>query len=117
MIESDKPWIKPWTTSQEWGDCRRCETIGVRIAFHVCPPAYRVFDPACCEEFDAVEVRAHDAESAALKYAERHDPDRHEYSILRDGLTVLVVSPTGERQRFELTGESVPSYSAEAVNE
>lgn len=107
--------IVPWITNPAYGDCRRCEAFAVKVDSHRCPPTYRVFAPDFSEEENAVEVPAHSAEDAAVRYADRYDSDHHEMGILRDGLTVTVIAPTGARARFNLTGESVPSYSAEEV--
>ncbi len=73
-----------------------------------------MFDEDHAEEEDASQVFALDAEAAALAYADRFDSDRHEMGILRHGITVTVIGGE-ERVRFNLTGESVPSYSAEAL--
>lgn len=107
--------IVPWITNPDYGDCRRCEAFAVKVASHRCPPTYRVFDPDFSEEANAVEVPARSAEDAAVRYADRYDSDHHEMGILRHGVTVTVIGPDGGRTRFNLTGESVPSYSAEEV--
>lgn len=109
--------VVPWKTDSKFGDCHRCGAFAITVAVHKCPPTHRVFVPDYSEEADAVEVPAFDAEAVALKYADRYDSDRHEMGILHDGLTVVVIGPDDTRTRFRLTGETVPSYEAEEVDD
>jgi hypothetical protein len=109
--------IKPWYYNPKYGDCNRCGAFLVTLATHQCTPTWRVFDADYCEEEDAKEVCARDAKDAAIKYADRFDSDHHEYGILQHGITVTVIGPDGARTRFNLTGESVPSYWAEEVTD
>lgn len=69
---------------------------------------------------DGEEVRAFDAELAAIKWAERDDAHSADYLIVagRWEPTVLVQAVDGGPiQRFTLTGESVPLYRARKVEE
>lgn len=116
MIEVPS-YIRPSARDPKYGDCDRCGAICITVAVHQCPPAFRVFDPEQTTEDRAVEVRAFNAEDAALKYADREDSDRHEMGILTHGVIVTVIANDGTRSRFRLTGESVPSYDAEALDD
>lgn len=108
--------IKPWTSNPKWGDCHRCGAFMVTVAVHECPPAYTVRTIWRGQpEDDGVEVRAHSGEDAAIRYADRHDSDRHEMGIVRDGLEVEVTAPDGTTARFKIEGEMVPSYTAEEI--
>lgn len=69
------------------------------------------------ERDDACEIEAHDAESAAEKWAEEDDADSAEYMIFRgsEKPTVCVAEGDGPEQRFIVRGESLPCYYATAV--
>jgi hypothetical protein len=91
-----------------------CKTCGNFKMFdsHLCPPAFK-----CLPEGETYEetIYARDAETAAEKYAEQFDSE-YDYSILRGtAMRMQVTSPDGEVSYFEVTGESVPEYSASGI--
>lgn len=66
-------------------------------------------------EDDAQTFCAFDAEGAAKKWAEHEDWTSEEYSIVSGHSTPVVCVrdiATGELTRWEVSGESVPSYRA-----
>jgi hypothetical protein len=62
---------------------------------------------------------AFDAEEAAEQWAEQDDWSSAEYSIVGQRSTpiVHVQGPSGDVQRFRVSGEAVPSYSAEHLED
>ena len=65
-----------------------------------------------------ITVRARNAEEAAEKFGEHHDFNGAEYDICngRETLMALVRAAGSEAiERWEVSGEMVPSYSAEKV--
>ena len=83
---------------------------------HACPPAFLVW----CRDNHGVEeegdrIHAYDHSAAAEKWAECDDHDSADYSIVRGSpATVRVRATTGDagEKWFEVSGESLPSYSA-----
>jgi len=72
------------------------------------------------DEEDAREVLARDAEEAAEDYAEESDSDSADYTVLKGSpLTVCVraAHDGAPVERFVVTGEAVPEYTARAVAE
>lgn len=66
-------------------------------------------------EEDAHEVEAYDAEQAAEDYAEWSDINSADYTILRgSGATICVRGrePGAPVERYVVTGETVPEYTA-----
>jgi len=96
-----------------------CKTCGSWMMFpnsHRCPPKFDVIDADGGYGKDpwqwAKAIFAHDAETAAEKYADQSDCEG-DYSIIRGNeATILVRDEAGEITRWTVTGESVPSYSA-----
>lgn len=108
--------IEPWSSNPEWATCRRCGSVMVKTNTHECPPPYVVRTIWRGQpEDDGVEIRAHDSEAAAIRYADLHDSDRHEMGIVQDGLEVEVTAPDGTTARFQIEGQMVPSYTADEV--
>lgn len=67
------------------------------------------------EKGDGMLIRAHSAESAAVKWAERDDAESADYLIVRgNDATVLVAEDRdgAPEQRFTVSGESCPVYRA-----
>lgn len=65
------------------------------------------------EEGGWTSLYATDAEDAAEKYAERHDSDSAEYTIVRNGeAEVWVRDEDNNVTKWDITAESVPTYSA-----
>lgn len=60
-----------------------------------------------------------DHEEAALAWAQREDWSSAEYRIVSGKATptVCVQSETGEVQRFQVSGEAVPHYSAKQLRQ
>lgn len=94
--------------------CATCKRwVGV-YDLHECPPEWLIWCPETGDEEDAKPVRAHDAESAAVEFAERWDA-RSDYVILGGSETVFHVKGRGEVYRFAVAGESVPQYTARMI--
>lgn len=103
--------------------CPTCEEW-VFSKYHKCSPVWLVAivegeeQPA---DDDYCEVRASDAEEAAEKGAEEGDCNSAEYSILKhyDGDYVAWVKAADDAKpkRFKVTGEAVPQYYAEEIEE
>ena len=104
------------------GNYRKC-SIGHKfgwVSTHVCPPAYLVWCPEHDElEVDAKPIRANDAEEAVTEWADQYDVRTAEYPIVggRDEPTVHARAPDGTVTRWQVTGESVPHYSARELEE
>lgn len=97
-------------------DTRQCSTCDGWIygdAYHCCPPKWLVWSADSGED-DAREIYATDESDAAEKWAEREDLNSAEYSIVRGNSVTVCVRGTvaGAVTRFDVSGESVPSYSA-----
>ncbi len=91
--------------------------------FHKCKPVWLVAlvegeeQPA---DDDYCELRAIDAEEAAAKGVEEDDSNSAEYSVLKDhGDYVAWVKAVADAKpkRFKVTGEAVPQYHAEEIEE
>jgi hypothetical protein len=67
-------------------------------------------------EEDAREVEALDAETAAEDFAE-WDDSQGDYTIVRGSDATLHVRPRdgGDVERFQVSGEAVPQYSARVL--
>ena len=94
--------------------CDRCNGWSVNLTHHRCPPTWT------CEPADSFnygegyqqKVIAHDAELAAEKFAENWDSEG-DYDILRGReFGVKVTAADGAETFWEVTGESVPNYTA-----
>lgn len=55
------------------------------------------------------------AENAALDYAQWSDEDGSEYHIAKGNHILVEVSNSGQKTRFNISGEFMASYSAEEV--
>jgi hypothetical protein len=73
------------------------------------------------QDDDYSKIRASDEEEAAKKAAEEDDSNSAEYSILKhyDGMYVAWVKAAADAKpkRFKVTGEAVPQYYAEEIEE
>lgn len=85
---------------------------------HTCPPLWEVREVTADSNEDWHNIRAWEASGAAEKYAD--DYDCHgDYTIIR-GTSIKVdvrAFASDKIERFEVTGESVPSYTAERILE
>ena len=105
----------------------RCPTCAEWIfsKFHKCDPLWLVAIVEGEEQprdDDYSEVRAPDEEEAAEKSAEEEDDSNSaEYSIMQhyDGKYVAWVKAAADAKpkRFKVTGEAVPQYHAEEIEE
>lgn len=89
------------------------------VGNHRCKPTFLVWceEQGECED-DARTIYAHDAESAAQKWADQEDHESAEYSIVAQKWepTVTVQDQRdNELKWFIVSGEAVPSYSATEV--
>lgn len=77
---------------------------------------YRVFDPECGSEEDALNYHAYDHETAAIKWAECED-HRRDYPVSgsSDGCTVVVIDADGIRKRVLLTSQPSIQYYAKEL--
>ncbi len=69
---------------------------------------------------DYSEVRTSDTEEAAEKAAEEDDSDSAEYSVLQghgDYVAWVKAAADAKPKRFKVTGEAVPEYHAEEIEE
>lgn len=103
----------------------RCSTCNewVFSKYHKCDPVWLVAivegeeQPA---DDDYCEIRASDEEEAAEKGAEEDDSNSGEYSVLEGyGKYVAWVKAAvdAKPKRFKVTGEAVPQYHAEEIEE
>jgi hypothetical protein len=102
-----------------------CETCGKWdfSKYHRCDPIWLVAivegeeQPA---DGDYIRIRAADAQEAAEKGAEEDDCNSAEYNVLRgngDYVAWVKTVVDAEPKRFKVTGEAVPQYYAEEVEE
>lgn len=103
-----------------------CSTCGewVFSKYHKCQPIWLVAiveGEELPKDDDYCEVRASDAEEAAEKAAEEDDSNSGEYSILKHYDTQYVAwvkaAADAKPKRFKVTGEAVPQYHAEEIEE
>lgn len=97
------------------GDCKSYHFDG-----EACYPLWIVWSPEEGPEEDvAVEVRSIAAQTAAARWAEESDGEG-DYAIMSGKPTVVHVrQKAGDDQRtyrFNVTGESVPEYTADEIN-
>lgn len=102
-----------------------CKVCGHFMMFpdsHRCPPMWECWseDYGETRERSAQKVRASDAEEAAEKYAEQSD-EGGDYTIIKGSPVDVCVVPLGapagtKPSRFHVEGESVPEYTASAVD-
>lgn len=101
-----------------------CSTCGewVYSKYHKCEPVWLVAIVEGEEQprdDDYSEVRAADEEEAAEKAAEEND-NSAEYSVLKgngDYVAWVKAAADAKPRRFKVTGESVPQYHAEEIEE
>ena len=93
--------------------CKDCEDYMLYPSSHVCPPMF--LSELIDGYSEAHPTRAHNAQAAAEKFCELHDAGG-DYDIISTGeAEVRVTDPrTGEVTLWDITAESVPSYSANA---
>ena len=103
----------------------RCPTCGewVFSKYHKCDPVWFVVivegeeQPA---DDDYREVRAVDEEEAAEKGAEEDDCNSADYEIMKgygDYVAWVKAAADAKPKRFKVTGEAVPQYHAEEIEE
>ena len=79
---------------------------------HVCPPTWRVQREE--DRDDDWEIYAHNAQSAATKWADQWDQDEHQ--IVAGGEEkVVVIAQDGGETIFNVTGEAIPQYYAREI--
>lgn len=96
--------------------CVRCEAHHGRV----CLPAWIVRAADDDSAFDPKPIHASDAGEAAEKWAERDD-SYGDYSIVGGNEIEVLVRPYDEPDakplRFRVTGESVPTYTADEIED
>ena len=82
--------------------------------YHICKPIFRVISEG--EGLtDAREVRARNAEDAATLWVRNYDAG-HDYHVANGGyIEIVVISPDGVVETYEVQGEIVPSYSVSSM--
>lgn len=105
------------STSDYW--CKTCGGYLSTYPKHVCPPKFECrFDEKDKTDRDWCEVYAIDAESAAEKFADKHDCE-NEYRILeladRCEEVIEVKDATGAITLWNIRAESIPHYYAEKI--
>lgn len=102
--------------------CPKCAEW-VFSKYHKCKPVWLVAivegeeQPA---DDDYCEVRASDEAEAAEKGAEEDDSNSAEYSVLKghgDYAAWVKAAADAKPKRFKVTGEAVPQYHAEEIEE
>jgi hypothetical protein len=88
---------------------------GERIKHH-CPPEHRCWHKDNGDEEGARSEYAYSAETAAEKFAEKHD-DEGEIAQGSPATICVRAVDTGELSVFVVRGEYVPSYTAERVEQ
>ena len=98
---------------------RWCKTCGDFMLFpeiHVCPTRWEVCEP----EYDPdewVNVFASDAKEAVEKWAEEEDCSGDYRIVGGQPAVVIVRGPDGSETKFRVSGEMVPEYYAETIDE
>jgi hypothetical protein len=101
--------------------CPTCrESTFTLYGKHQCLPCWdwRVDDYHGPDDWNHGEIRARDAEDAAIRAAEIYDQEEH--YLLRQETTVEIFVrnvDTGVVSRWRCSGEAIPTYRAEAVAE
>ncbi len=103
-----------------------CKTCGAFILYpgsHVCPPQWECWhEDEESREHSARKVYARNSEAAATEWAKRNDEDNFECAIAAGNPAVVCVVPLGapgdsKPLRFDVTGELVPEYTAEEIED
>ncbi len=100
-------------------DCPKCGAwILFNTASHSCAPLWLVWCPySYQDEANARKIRASDARAAAENWAHEDDHSSAEYRIVggQDATVCVKAVDSDKVQRFIVSGEAVPSYTARAV--
>jgi hypothetical protein len=93
------------------------DTMNPNAYPHTCPPRWLVWNEVQDTEADACSIYARSAAEAAERWAENFDRDGTGYPIMAGMKVVLHVrkDPDGFLQRFKVTGEAEPVYTAEEL--
>lgn len=95
-----------------FGENKKCETCGEGgvVGKHWCATAFEVE----IEYYDTrLTVHAFDASEAAEKAVARWERESADYLVIGgQEVTVAVTDADGEISRFDVTGQSVPQYTA-----
>lgn len=98
----------------DWGRCPTCKDWDFLGPGHRCKPVFRVWsrEHHGADE-DGCAVREVDAECAAERWAEEDDAHSADYTIVGgESVTVRVTGPDGAVSWWVVSGEAVPSYTA-----
>lgn len=89
----------------------KCKICGeyVFLEDHKCKPLWEAIEVDCDDENEPQKTFGFDAESAAIRYAERNF-DRWEYP---EEVEIWVRKPSAEWQKFNIYVEFIPSFTAE----
>lgn len=101
--------------------CAKCDNWMMFPDSHRCPPKFEVIDADGGYGDDpwrwAKTIYAHQPDDAAEKYADESDCEG-DYTIIRGSpATILVRDSQGNVTHWEVSGESVPSYTAHAIEQ
>ena len=97
-----------------------CDVCGkYKTGGHQCPPAWECWIHEHGEGDRHTTVHAHEAEYAAEEFMQQYETDCAEYPVLQGDDCVVVVQRMGEDERhyFRVSGEYVPTYSAENIDQ
>lgn len=96
--------------------CKECGAYISSFREHVCPPSWQAVRPEYGDPEDEstfYKAFGHDAESAALDVAERKFSD---WEYPREVEIWVRKNAANEWVKFEITVQSVPSFSAERLS-
>jgi hypothetical protein len=106
---------------KDLGNYARCEICGKYgwTGVHKCPPIWTCFE---IDEYGTGSKRtiyARDAEEAAGEYAAKEDCESADYTFLHGGGKVGLFrqDDPGDILIYEVTGQLIPEYSAEAIED
>jgi hypothetical protein len=100
--------------SSSW--CKDCGEFIYTSCIHICPPSWQAIRPEYCDPDDEstfYKAFGHDAEGAALELAERRFSD---WEYPREIEIWVRKTAADNWQKFEITVESVPSFTASPVD-
>jgi hypothetical protein len=96
-------------------DYQRCKTCGVYgwVGTHRCPPVWECRRVVPWDDEEWTDVYATDARNAAEEFCDIFDSDG-DYMIIRHGSATIDVrkKDSDVAERFEVSAESVPRYTA-----
>jgi len=101
--------------TSEW--CKKCGKFAIWPESHKCPPLWELNEPEYDEDHWE-QIYAIDEETAAEEWADKTDAEG-DYSIVDGSPAIVLIRKYGETEtkKFEVTGETVPEYRANEIND